>query len=387
MNRANSPDNPSPFHRWFGNSVVIDPQGQPKVVYHGSPDIRGIIANGFERSITRGEVYFFSDDYHVADTYTDGKRAWDYQSAEPHTQPFYLAMQNPYVIDAKGAKWRKTEQHIKEARDLGHDGIVIKNTRDEYHHTGNGGRLSTVYAVFNASQIASVEPTRHLYSRIDQISLGDLSILDRATVGLPPEAGSVDEAIHQENTAASLHDSLQCGAALEAAATEMAVLLKPYGLNTHWRDEGSRVFAEALNHWSKGKIKIGVTSREGHQGFHAVGVLALGDSPDAPCVLLDGSGVASAETLMHTLEQLDRDGAERGSVAFDGKAETWYESLATDESVAHRATTFLNLLVGSFQEWEASVRNEVFARAPQGLEVEHLDPVMPIKKPLNQPEM
>ncbi len=90
---------------------------------------------------------------------------------------------------------------------------------------------------------------------------------------------------------------------------------------------------------------------------------------------------------MHTLEQLDRDGAERGSVAFDGKAETWYESLATDESVAHRATTFLNLLVGSFQEWEASVRNEVFARAPQGLEVEHLDPVMPIKKPLNQPEM
>lgn len=175
----------SAFESWFAASVVTDPQGQPLPVYHGSPDIRGIIQQGFQRSPTRGEVYF-SDDYQVADTYADDSRAWDYQNAEPYTAPFYLSLQNPYVIDGAGQKWRETQRHIAEARALGHDGIIIRNSRDEYNHTGNGGKPSTVYAVFDPKKIGAAEPNQPLYSRVDRQPLGDLSVLDRAAEAEPP---------------------------------------------------------------------------------------------------------------------------------------------------------------------------------------------------------
>jgi|GEM_PF-1429083 len=162
------------FREWFGDSKVVDGDGAPKVVYHGSPDVRGVINGGFSASPTRGEVFFFTDSNAVAETYADDSRAFDYQNAEPHTLPVYLSIENPYVVDAKGAKWRDTERHIKEARDGGHDGVIILNSRDEYNNTGNGGRLSTVYAAFKPTQVKSAA-TGSLRSRVDGIDLGDIS--------------------------------------------------------------------------------------------------------------------------------------------------------------------------------------------------------------------
>lgn len=144
------------FKEWFGDSKVVDADGKPLVVYHGTPDKRDIEKSGFAPSITRGSVYFFSDSKRVAETYADDRRAWDYQNAEPDTLPVYLSIQNPMIIDAKGKKWRETEKHVQEAKDAGHDGIIIKNSRDEYNNTGNGGTTSTVYAAFNPSQIKSI---------------------------------------------------------------------------------------------------------------------------------------------------------------------------------------------------------------------------------------
>lgn len=165
------------FERWFKKSQVTDTYNKPKVVYHGSPDIRGILEEGFsQRPSRRGSVFFFSDDYHVADTYTDSRRAFDYQNAEPYTLPCYLSMQNPYIVNGAGRRWRETEKHIELAKEAGHDGIIIRNSRDEYNNTGNGGRLSTVYAVFDPTQIKSAG-TGLIHSRIDGIELGDISNL------------------------------------------------------------------------------------------------------------------------------------------------------------------------------------------------------------------
>lgn len=147
------------FKEWFGNSKVVDANGKPLVVYHGTPDKRDIESSGFAPSVSRGSVYFFTDNKRVADTYADDRRAWDYQNAEPDTLPVYLSIQNPMIIDAKGKKWRETEKHIKEAKEAGHDGVIIKNSRDEYNNTGNGGALSTVYAAFKPTQIKSVNNT------------------------------------------------------------------------------------------------------------------------------------------------------------------------------------------------------------------------------------
>lgn len=170
------------FKAWFGDwendpanaSKVVDENGEPLVVYHGSPDVRGILKGGFEPSPTRGSVYFFSDNYQVSDTYADPMRAWDYQNSEPATIPFYVLAKNPMVIDANFQKWRNTEKYVDEAKNSNHDGIIIKNSRDEYNNIGTGGRASTVFATFKPQQSKSAA-TGRLKSRVDGIDLGDIS--------------------------------------------------------------------------------------------------------------------------------------------------------------------------------------------------------------------
>lgn len=159
------------FRAWFGDSKVVDAEGKPLVVYHGAPDVRDILASGFKKSPTRGGVYFTSDKQSVANTYADDSRALDYQNAEPHVIPLYMSLQNPLVIDAKGQKWRETEKHIQEARDGGHDGLIIKNSRDEYNNTKDGGAISTVYVAFEPTQMKSAM-TQNLRSRVDRIDIG-----------------------------------------------------------------------------------------------------------------------------------------------------------------------------------------------------------------------
>jgi hypothetical protein len=172
--RAEQTDTPA-FKRWFGDSKVVDADGKPLVVYHGSPDVRGIISSGFKPSFSRGDVFFFTDSAKVANTYADPKRAFDYQNAEDNVLPLYLSMQNPMIVDAKGKKWRDTERFVQEAKDGGHDGIIIKNSRDEYNNTGGGGESSTVYAVFKPTQIKSAAEPGILKSRFDGRPIGDIS--------------------------------------------------------------------------------------------------------------------------------------------------------------------------------------------------------------------
>lgn len=147
------------FRRWFGDSKVVDENGEPLVVYHGTPDVRGIFAGGFRKSPTRGGVYFATDDVRTAETYTDPHRAWDYQNAEPGVIPLYLSIKKPFVIDAKFKHWRGTEQVIRQAIDAGNDGVIILNTIDHYAtpHEGRPRRedASTVFAWFSPMQAKS----------------------------------------------------------------------------------------------------------------------------------------------------------------------------------------------------------------------------------------
>ena len=160
----------APIDEFIEGSEVVNPDGSPKKVFHGSPDVRAILSDGFKASMTRGDTYFFSDEYSVSDTYADDRRAFDYQNAEPQVLPAYLSLKNPLRIDGGGRRWRETEKHIEEARKGGHDGIIIKNSRDEYQDRGLG-KKSTVYVVFSPKQIKSASDER-VRSRIDGIDLG-----------------------------------------------------------------------------------------------------------------------------------------------------------------------------------------------------------------------
>ena len=158
--RANPDVTSTPtFRRWFGDSKVVDAAGEPRVVYHGAPDVRGIFAGGFKRSSMRGDVFFATDDPRTAETYTDPHRAWDYQNAEPGVIPLYLRIENPLVVDAGFQHWRGTEHVIEQARQAGHDGVIIENTIDHYASDRKAKPrredACTVFAFFSPTQVKS----------------------------------------------------------------------------------------------------------------------------------------------------------------------------------------------------------------------------------------
>ena len=125
----NIADNPN-FWKWFGNSKIVDEQGNPLVVYHGST--RG----GISQSGTRNS--FFSSDYTVAKTYSED----DYESAKgenPIIQSMFLKIENPLIVDAQGNAWMDIEYngHSITTNDLpaigrrqGHDGVIVFNVED-----------------------------------------------------------------------------------------------------------------------------------------------------------------------------------------------------------------------------------------------------------------
>lgn len=152
------------FQQWFGASVARDAEGKPLVVYHGSQDARFTQEGGdgiFKTLRQRYDVddpnaaFFFTSDERVAQTYMEGKRAFD-RDAEPGVVRAYLSLVNPLVIDNEGRSWKGTRDAVQAARAGGHDGLVIRNVVDDYNTTKVSGPTD-VYVVFDPAQIKSVD--------------------------------------------------------------------------------------------------------------------------------------------------------------------------------------------------------------------------------------
>ena len=129
------------FKRWFGDSKVVDAEGKPLVVYHGS------VHGGFDVATTRKA--FFTDRASTANGYADPEAYTPGKS--PVVQPSYLRMLNPLIVDAKGEPWMRipyegqtvtTDYLAISARNLGHDGVIIKNVDDDIYESDGEG---TVY--------------------------------------------------------------------------------------------------------------------------------------------------------------------------------------------------------------------------------------------------
>lgn len=142
------------FWRWFGDSKVVDEQGRPLVVYHGT-------AEDFDAFRNTPNGAFFFEDKELAELY--GKPV-----------PAYLSLKNPAIVDAQGQFWNEmdavqspvldelrkhvpklfTVDHIKQAaQKAGYDGAIILNTVD------NGG-AGNQYIAFRPEQIKSATGNR-----------------------------------------------------------------------------------------------------------------------------------------------------------------------------------------------------------------------------------
>lgn len=180
------------FYKWFGDSKVVDEQGRPLVVYHGS-DVSGIEvfdnqANQTkQRQIGAEKGYFFTDSKKVAERFrtsgqrkAEGKYYTENTVREPVTEekydaqgrylgsvhyikatlpeyknfglyPVYLKAEN--VAEYNGEMIGVGEERataLQSAKSSGEDGVIIYNA-----DTGAG--IANEYIVFEPNQIKSVD--------------------------------------------------------------------------------------------------------------------------------------------------------------------------------------------------------------------------------------
>lgn len=80
------------FWKWFGNSKVVDENGQPLVVYHGSPnkfEIFDILKT--TDNLTYGKGFYFTNDKSAGDEYA-GSNGKNYAC--------YIRLINPYIVNS-----------------------------------------------------------------------------------------------------------------------------------------------------------------------------------------------------------------------------------------------------------------------------------------------
>jgi hypothetical protein len=110
------------FKKWFGDSKVVDSDGKPLVVYHGTKDD---ITKFDKRKSRTNKAFFFATDRGFASSpaYTGsiGGRA----KGGGNVMPVYLSIKNPLVLDDLSYNPMFESGVIDKARNAGHDGIHV----------------------------------------------------------------------------------------------------------------------------------------------------------------------------------------------------------------------------------------------------------------------
>lgn len=136
--KTDDPTNTAAFKRWFGDSKVVDAEGKPLVVYHGSPN--AIRKFDTTRDAGNGEVgAFFTTNREGSSGYGDVTEA-------------YLSILSPYEVTAE--QWANAKGLSPlEAREAGFDGYIVRGqdvgVSDEQSATGD------TFIAFSPEQIKS----------------------------------------------------------------------------------------------------------------------------------------------------------------------------------------------------------------------------------------
>lgn len=136
------------FKKWFGDSKVVDKNGQPLVAYHGTESNEAFSV--FETNSPDGTpAIYFSSNKKVANSYSGNLPIYE----------VYLKMENPLEVDAQGKEYNdfaaEMRSNIDYASRNGYDGVIVKNIRDDWSQE-KGGKVATTYVVFSPEQIKSV---------------------------------------------------------------------------------------------------------------------------------------------------------------------------------------------------------------------------------------
>lgn len=154
------------FKNWFGESKVVDENGQPFTVYHGTGyEFDAFEPQKFKVGFHKTEnTYFFTSDSNIAGGYADNTpRGWgDGKGYGQNILPVYLSIKKPYLIDGfdsvsgtnRSLGMYLSDQTIKSVIEDGYDGIIAKNVLDSPN--AELSNAHDVYVVFDPTQVKSV---------------------------------------------------------------------------------------------------------------------------------------------------------------------------------------------------------------------------------------
>ena len=124
------------FRKWFGNSAVVDADGKPLVVYHGTRSDFNTFYPETEPSAFEDDrgLFFFTSSAKEASAYAVGDAQLAAQDGTPNVMPVFLSLINPKVVTVEGKRTDPTayyDEHgyylIPDAKQANHDGLVIEN--------------------------------------------------------------------------------------------------------------------------------------------------------------------------------------------------------------------------------------------------------------------
>jgi hypothetical protein len=148
------------FKKWFGDSKVVDENGQPLVVYHGTKadfQIFDIKKAGASDPGLVGKAFYFTDSAEQAKGFSESNHYG--KGSNPTVMPVYLSIENPYYIHdgilpdgrmltdvhPNGISDTSGKALQKEIKRSGYDGVIFTL----------GGEVSQL-VVFDQTKIKSV---------------------------------------------------------------------------------------------------------------------------------------------------------------------------------------------------------------------------------------
>lgn len=208
------PTDSDAFKAWFGDSKVVDADGKPLVVYHGTRatfEAFSVSAKGSRKTgdADASKGFFFATSRETAQTYaaadTRGEKLKEALGLSGgKVLETYLSIQNPFEFDFGGREYRSWEfaDIIEAAKEAGHDGVLIRNVIDTGFADIDAASATDVWVAFQPTQIKSVN-NRGTFDATDprilmQEKRGSIQI---------SEGRSVINLFDQANLSTFLHES------------------------------------------------------------------------------------------------------------------------------------------------------------------------------------
>ncbi len=198
------------FWKWFGDSRVVDAEGRPLVVYHGTASSfdtfdTGAIGSNYGAD---SKGFFFTNSPEQAAVHAEDAGFTYNGNAEANTVPVYLALKNPSVVKTKGRPndWydANTDYALGSVEQNDSDGIIISGKDSE-----------TVYVAFAPEQIKSAIGNRGTFNGSDP------NILHSTAPKQPASAGFVlPEETRGESVQRQMQDAMNRWKGVQQAISE-----------------------------------------------------------------------------------------------------------------------------------------------------------------------